>query len=520
LSSKKQQSKVPKLERAQEEDQQEFNSTSSGLSRSQPSAADAETADARLETSMIEGPIEAKKQPDASDEVPLATGHMAKTSPEGKKLPLGARAKGQRGNPNANSNQRQSRSLMSAVGQQQQKRAQRPRRRVATVAQRRAANIRERRRMFNLNTAFDRLRKRVPSFAYEKRLSRIETLKLAIMYIKFMDNLVKDESYMEKYIQLTANNPSTMMAITSPNGPGGSYFGPPSGQFMSSGAYLSLYGPCDTSSPPINPMMQQPRLGRHGESGSGQGTNFYPRDEVSCPGKTPTSKAERGGGHQNYNALQEAQSSPSVGPAESCCGLSSSSAPQAATGPPPYDHAALASSSSPLCPPAGPPVNQPGRLASYPAEHHKPVRYYEQQDNGPHTPSDYPGCMSAAARTPPDYCGPAGPFVAPVQVVYEPQQEQAEYAYQSSSSSSCSSEEYGAAHQQQQQQQQHQYPYQSCARTSSHQQSYGSHQAAHTGRLYEGALAGPVHAHSPPAPNRHPPNHAHSGYSLHSLEAR
>lgn len=36
-----------------------------------------------------------------------------------------------------------------------------PRRRVATIAQRRAANIRERRRMFNLNEAFDKLRRKV-----------------------------------------------------------------------------------------------------------------------------------------------------------------------------------------------------------------------------------------------------------------------------------------------------------------------------------------------------------------------
>ncbi|KAL3192670.1 hypothetical protein MRX96_058891 [Rhipicephalus microplus] len=72
-----------------------------------------------------------------------------------------------------------------------------PRRRVATVAQRRAANIRERRRMFNLNSAFDKLRKKVPTFAYEKRLSRIETLRLAIMYIAFMTEVVgcsKDDS--------------------------------------------------------------------------------------------------------------------------------------------------------------------------------------------------------------------------------------------------------------------------------------------------------------------------------------
>ena len=68
-----------------------------------------------------------------------------------------------------------------------------PRRRVATIAQRRAANIRERRRMFNLNSAFDKLRKKVPTFAYEKRLSRIETLRLAIMYISFMSELVGGE---------------------------------------------------------------------------------------------------------------------------------------------------------------------------------------------------------------------------------------------------------------------------------------------------------------------------------------
>ncbi|XP_065354520.1 protein Fer3 [Calliphora vicina] len=64
------------------------------------------------------------------------------------------------------------------------------RRRTASMAQRRAANIRERRRMFNLNEAFDKLRRKVPTFAYEKRLSRIETLRLAITYIGFMSELL------------------------------------------------------------------------------------------------------------------------------------------------------------------------------------------------------------------------------------------------------------------------------------------------------------------------------------------
>ncbi|XP_070566584.1 uncharacterized protein [Ptychodera flava] len=64
------------------------------------------------------------------------------------------------------------------------------RRRVISVSQRKAANIRERRRMFNINEGFDELRKKVPTFAYERRLSRIETLRLAIVYIGFMTDIV------------------------------------------------------------------------------------------------------------------------------------------------------------------------------------------------------------------------------------------------------------------------------------------------------------------------------------------
>ncbi|XP_061671883.1 fer3-like protein [Syngnathoides biaculeatus] len=66
------------------------------------------------------------------------------------------------------------------------------RRRIITVVQRQAANVRERRRMFSLNEAFDALRKKVPTFAYEKRLSRIETLRLAIVYISFMKDLLEN----------------------------------------------------------------------------------------------------------------------------------------------------------------------------------------------------------------------------------------------------------------------------------------------------------------------------------------
>lgn len=45
--------------------------------------------------------------------------------------------------------------------------------------------------MYNLNEAFDKLRRKVPTFAYEKRLSRIETLRLAITYIGFMTELLQ-----------------------------------------------------------------------------------------------------------------------------------------------------------------------------------------------------------------------------------------------------------------------------------------------------------------------------------------
>ncbi|XP_052805780.1 pancreas transcription factor 1 subunit alpha-like [Mya arenaria] len=63
------------------------------------------------------------------------------------------------------------------------------RKRVQSMPQRKAANVRERRRMFHLNEAFDELRKRLPAFNYEKRLSRIETLRLAMTYIAFMKDV-------------------------------------------------------------------------------------------------------------------------------------------------------------------------------------------------------------------------------------------------------------------------------------------------------------------------------------------
>ena len=64
------------------------------------------------------------------------------------------------------------------------------RKRVLNKGQRSAANMRERKRMVSLNDAFDLLKKNVPTFAYEKKLSRIETLRLAVSYISFMSDIL------------------------------------------------------------------------------------------------------------------------------------------------------------------------------------------------------------------------------------------------------------------------------------------------------------------------------------------
>ena len=49
---------------------------------------------------------------------------------------------------------------------------------------RHAANMRERRRMQSINDAFESLRQHIPTLPYEKRLSKVDTLKLTIGYEK------------------------------------------------------------------------------------------------------------------------------------------------------------------------------------------------------------------------------------------------------------------------------------------------------------------------------------------------
>lgn len=80
------------------------------------------------------------------------------------------------------------------------------RKRRITQTQRSAANVRERRRMDQLNSAFEQLRQVVPATTHEKRLSRIQTLKQAIDYIAFMTNVLETDN---QPVMQSVSNPHT-----------------------------------------------------------------------------------------------------------------------------------------------------------------------------------------------------------------------------------------------------------------------------------------------------------------------
>ncbi|KAM8859124.1 transcription factor atoh7 [Spinachia spinachia] len=62
-----------------------------------------------------------------------------------------------------------------------------------TVTRRRsAANARERKRMQGLNTAFDCLRKVVPQWGQDKKLSKYETLQMALSYIMALNRILTE----------------------------------------------------------------------------------------------------------------------------------------------------------------------------------------------------------------------------------------------------------------------------------------------------------------------------------------
>ncbi|XP_064614440.1 pancreas transcription factor 1 subunit alpha-like [Liolophura sinensis] len=68
------------------------------------------------------------------------------------------------------------------------------------VHQRQAANLRERKRMQSINDAFEGLRTHIPTLPYEKRLSKVDTLRLAIGYIGFLTELVQTDVHSKENI--------------------------------------------------------------------------------------------------------------------------------------------------------------------------------------------------------------------------------------------------------------------------------------------------------------------------------
>ncbi|XP_074596817.1 uncharacterized protein LOC141851909 isoform X2 [Brevipalpus obovatus] len=79
--------------------------------------------------------------------------------------------------------------------------------------ERKAANVRERKRMLSINSGFEELRVHVPTFPYEKRLSKIDTLRLAIAYIALLQEILASEydtiTYFEKCLEGQIRNETT-----------------------------------------------------------------------------------------------------------------------------------------------------------------------------------------------------------------------------------------------------------------------------------------------------------------------
>lgn len=64
---------------------------------------------------------------------------------------------------------------------------------VKKTHQRKAANLRERRRMKSINDAFDSLRKCIPTndAITDRKLSKVDTLKLAMKYITYLSDMIQ-----------------------------------------------------------------------------------------------------------------------------------------------------------------------------------------------------------------------------------------------------------------------------------------------------------------------------------------
>ncbi|XP_018903695.2 achaete-scute homolog 3 [Bemisia tabaci] len=68
-------------------------------------------------------------------------------------------------------------------------------------------NARERRRVQAVNGAFAKLRKTIPADSHRgKRISKVKTLKMAIYYIKMLDQVLRYEVSLEQNERISVSN--------------------------------------------------------------------------------------------------------------------------------------------------------------------------------------------------------------------------------------------------------------------------------------------------------------------------
>ena len=77
------------------------------------------------------------------------------------------------------------------------------------------ANVRERKRMMSINSGFEELRLHVPTFPYEKRLSKIDTLRLAISYIALLKDMLAARTDPVDYVETCMKNDTKTLWNTS-----------------------------------------------------------------------------------------------------------------------------------------------------------------------------------------------------------------------------------------------------------------------------------------------------------------
>ncbi|CAL4138478.1 unnamed protein product, partial [Meganyctiphanes norvegica] len=84
---------------------------------------------------------------------------------------------------------------------------------MAQLQQRQAANMRERKRMQSINDAFEGLRAHIPTLPYEKRLSKVDTLRLAIGYISFLAELVASDRAPDPHLHPPSHHDSNRKVV-------------------------------------------------------------------------------------------------------------------------------------------------------------------------------------------------------------------------------------------------------------------------------------------------------------------